>query len=307
MTKDYTPRIGKFTGLEQPVTLSLGKFQAPEFSATRLTGPYAKSGTPVKLQTSDAYLVCVQRNQLPSLPYWIDGRPAHMAPRVAGQFLLLDLNQEHSSVNTGYTDSLSIYISRHALEKFQEEHGIRPGALRSAEGNALNDTVIQNLGECLLPALDQPDRASRIFIDHIGVALMSHLSSSYGLNERQLRPPPGGLAGWQERRAKEMLMANLDGKISLGELATACGLSRSHFARAFKIATGATPLEWLAQQRISLAQEYLRHTALSVENIADRCGFADQSHFTRAFYRHVGETPGRWRRSLGGPPSLHSE
>src|SRR5262249_2645321 len=161
---------------------------------------------------------------------------------------LLDLNREHSSVNTGYTDCLSIYLSRHALEKFQEEHDIRPSALRSADGAALNDTILHNLSECLLPAVDQPDKASRLFVDHIGVALMSHLSSSYALNERRVRLAVGSLAVWQERRAKDMLMANLNGKISLEELAKACGLSRSHFARAFKVATGASPFEWLAQQ-----------------------------------------------------------
>ncbi|MDW6020393.1 AraC family transcriptional regulator [Mesorhizobium sp. BAC0120] len=303
MTRDYAPRLGKFTGLEQPATLRLGTFQAPEFSATRLTGPYGEDGTPIKLQTSDAYLVCLERHYLPSAPYWVDGRPAYMAPRVAGQFMLLDLNREHSSVQKGRTDCLSVYISRHALIKFQEEHDVRPSALRSADGDALNDTVVHNIIECLLPAVDQPNIANRLFVDHVGVALMSHLSSTYALHGRRLQPPAGGLAVWQERRAKDTLMAHLDGKISLEELAKACGLSRSHFARAFKVATGVSPLEWLAQQRIALAQQYLRHSSLPVEDIAERCGFADQSHFTRAFSRHVGETPGRWRRSLAGMPS----
>ena len=93
-------------------------------------------------------------------------------------------------------------------------------------------------------------------------------------------------------------MANLNGRISLEELAKACGLSRGHFARAFKAATGDTPIDWLVRQRIGLAKQCLRNSKLSVEDIAEQCGFADQSHFTRVFSKHVGNTPGRWRRML---------
>jgi AraC-like DNA-binding protein len=36
----------------------------------------------------------------------------------------------------------------------------------------------------------------------------------------------------------------------------------------------------------------------AVENaeVADACGFADQSHLTRTFRRATGDTPGAWRR-----------
>lgn len=297
MAKDYAPRLGKFTGLEQPATLTFGTFQSPEFSATRLVGEFAEAGTPLRLETSDAYLVCIERNQLPSWPYWVNGRPAAMSPRTTGQSLLLDLTQEHSSLSFGYTDCLSFYISRHALQQFQEEHALRPtGELKTAGGAALNDAVVHSLGECLLPVFKEPAAASRIFIDHIGMALMSHLSSNYDVHGGQGRLPRGGLAPWQERRAKDMLMANLSGGISLEELARGCGLSRSHFARAFKVTTGATPLQWLARQRVALAQGYLRYSSLSLDAIAEQCGFADQGHFSRVFSQHVGETPGRWRR-----------
>lgn len=292
-------KMGKFTGLEQPVTLSLSRFKAPEYSASRLTGAYAEAGTPVKLETDDAYLVCIQRNQLPSFPYWIDGRPAEMEPRSSGQILLLNLNQQHSSISMGHTDSLSIYVSRKALENFQEEHGLVRSPIRSYDGAALDDRVLTHLGECLLPTFSRPERTSRLFVDHVGVALLSHLSSSYRTVELRSRTSRGALAIWQERRAKEILMANLSGRVSLEELAKACELSRSHFARAFKVSTGVTPLEWLALERLKAARQYLSKTSLPIDEIAERCGFSDQSHLTRAFWRYIGDTPGRWRKTFG--------
>ena len=46
-------------------------------------------------------------------------------------------------------------------------------------------------------------------------------------------PPrrPGGLAAWQERRAKELLVAHLDGAVALADIAKECRLSVGHFSR----------------------------------------------------------------------------
>jgi AraC family transcriptional regulator len=112
-----------------------------------------------------------------------------------------------------------------------------------------------------------------------------------------LQATKGRLAPWQERRSKEMLLAHIDGRIGLDELSSACGLSRSHFARAFKTTTGVTPMQWLVGQRIDRAKHLLLNSVLSIEEIAHRCGFADQSHFTRAFLKAIGNAPGAWRRT----------
>jgi AraC family transcriptional regulator len=106
----------------------------------------------------------------------------------------------------------------------------------------------------------------------------------------------GGLAPWQERRAKELLIAHLDGEISLRELAREADLSRSHFARAFKETTGLPPHRWLVSKRIERAQEILINSTLSLVEVARLTGFADQSHFTRVFTSTVGISPGEWRR-----------
>lgn len=104
----------------------------------------------------------------------------------------------------------------------------------------------------------------------------------------------GGLTRWQERRAKEFLSANLK-QVKIADAARECGLSRSHFIKAFKQATGETPHRWLLRLRTSKAQALLLGS-LSIAEIAQECGFADQSHFTRVFRSLVGVPPGLWRR-----------
>jgi transcriptional regulator GlxA family with amidase domain len=45
-----------------------------------------------------------------------------------------------------------------------------------------------------------------------------------------------------------------------------------------------------------MAQDLLLNPALTLEQIAVRCGFADQSHLSRVFAAFVGTAPGEWRR-----------
>ncbi len=297
MGERYGQRLGKFVGLEEPPTLMARALQYSEFTATRLRWQHTQSGTPTRFDRNDGYLLCLQRELLPSNPYWIEGRAATLPTVQPGQFLFLDLNEEHSSLIYDAVDCVSMYTPRSALDRFGEEHDLRPiGGLRTPRGEALDDGIIRHLAESLLPAFGGPDAASQLFIDHVSLALLAHLTSHYAERPATLLNVRGRLAPWQERRAKEMLLANIDGRIGLDELARACSLSRAHFARSFKTTTGASPMQWLLSQRIERAKNLLLNSALPIEQIAHHCGFADQSHFTRAFVRAIGDAPGAWRR-----------
>jgi AraC family transcriptional regulator len=116
-------------------------------------------------------------------------------------------------------------------------------------------------------------------------------------------PPPmaspplrGGLAPWQERRAKELMSTHLGREISLAFVAGECKLSVSHFARSFKQCTGKPPHRWLLENRVEKAKEFLIDAELPLAEIALECGFSDQSHFTRVFSRIAGTSPGTWQR-----------
>jgi len=159
-----------------------------------------------------------------------------------------------------------------------------------------NDPVVHHLGICLNTARSRPSEMSPLCADHIASALQAYLKQAH--NVVSLPPPAarGGLAPWQLRRAKEMLVSRLDEPISLAELARACKLSPGHLARAFRQTTGQPPHRWLMEQRIEKAKQLLVDSTLSLAQIAQKCGFADQSHFTRVFAQLVQWSPGQWRR-----------
>jgi AraC-like DNA-binding protein len=82
----------------------------------------------------------------------------------------------------------------------------------------------------------------------------------------------------------------------VARVARACGLSASHFARAFRRSLGMAPHQWRLSFRVERAKEQLARLDASLADIAIDCGFADQSHFTRIFTKHAGCCPGQWRR-----------
>ena len=161
------------------------------------------------------------------------------------------------------------------------------------------DTVLKNFALALLPALASPHQANRLFADHTLRAVAAHLTRTYGSSQPRFLVGCGGLASWQERRAKELLLLNLSGEISLSELASACRVSTGHFSQAFKQTVGCAPHQWLLQKRVERAKQLMLNTRVPLTEIALLTGFADQSHLTRVFSRHVKASPAAWRRAQG--------
>lgn len=96
-------------------------------------------------------------------------------------------------------------------------------------------------------------------------------------------------------RAVEWIDGHLERAVDVDEIAAAASLSRSHLSRVFKKEVGLSPYEYLIQQRIALAREWLQHTPLSVTEIAERLCYADAYYFSNAFKQHVGVAPTRFR------------
>ena len=89
-------------------------------------------------------------------------------------------------------------------------------------------------------------------------------------------------------RVREYIEGHLSENIELETLADIAGLSKWHFARAFKQSVGTPPHFYLLQRRLERAQELLAETDLSLAQIALRIGFSDQSHFSRRFRMFLG-------------------
>lgn len=122
------------------------------------------------------------------------------------------------------------------------------------------------------------NEASDRFIDH----LIDRHSSS---------PPPktrGMLGAAVLRQVRSYIEDNLDQPISVVTLARLSGRSRFHFSRLFSRAVGVSPHRYIVHVRLQRALQLILQGRLSLAEIAQCTGFADQSHLSRWVRRTYG-------------------
>jgi AraC-like DNA-binding protein len=247
----------------------------------------------------DAYMVGVLPNDYADLQFWEDGREAGRSSLKAGETVFCDLRRNPRFLKNAPMGAIVFYLPRSAFDEIADDASAhRIGDLRCPRGQGIADATLRNLAFSLVGGFDRSQEVSRLFVEHVSFAVCAHVAQAYGgmaPNSMALR---GGLAAWQERRAKEILTANLDGAVALADVARECRLSLSHFSRAFRQSMGVAPHCWLQNRRVELAKDLMRDRQTSLSQIALRCGFADQSHFTRVFTRRAGVSPGAWRRGI---------
>ena len=85
-------------------------------------------------------------------------------------------------------------------------------------------------------------------------------------------------------------------KLSIKLLARVSNMSASTFRRAFEKIMDTTPGVYLTTIRINKARKLLTDTDKTISDIAEECGFYDQSHFIKMFTRLRRQSPSEYRR-----------
>lgn len=111
--------------------------------------------------------------------------------------------------------------------------------------------------------------------------------------------PYGETAGESDLLQDAMLY--LEGRfaqeITLEEVCTSLGVSRSALTAAFRKGLNTTVMEYLMGFRVKVAKKHLAFTEIPPKEIAMRCGFKTVQHFSRVFKQHTGQTPGEFRKT----------
>ncbi|WP_320129138.1 helix-turn-helix domain-containing protein [uncultured Sphaerochaeta sp.] len=103
------------------------------------------------------------------------------------------------------------------------------------------------------------------------------------------------LTGILVKRAVVYLSLHASSQVSRWQLAEAVNVSEDYLTRIFRKEIGLSPWDYLNRHRIFLAENLLRQTGLTINEIASQTGFQDQAYFCRVFKKIKGLSPGFFR------------
>jgi AraC family transcriptional regulator len=292
----YGAEAARYLGVTSAPTMSVATLRKAQLAVTRLRSEQALRDKTKPVPPEPAFSILLHLRDAFDAKLWYGNRQVDAETRRhEGSVTILDLEREPSVYLGSHFDMLQFYVPRAALNELTDDHG-RQRCKTLSWPHAKIDPLLWHLGASLIPALERPELACRLYIDHVVLALHAYVAHAYGGVD--IAPPlaRGGLARWQIHRATELLRANLEGKVSLSEVARDCELSVSHFVHAFKQSLGKPPYQWLIDRRIDAAKYLLLNSRYPLADIALRCGFADQTCLIRAFRSRVRMAPGEWRR-----------
>lgn len=226
-----------------------------------------------------------------------------------GSLIFLNKLEEHSlTVRAGPYRRYFAQFSPEDLEHLLPEPKLRavfinrPGGFRpifdlssvSGQAQALCAGL---LAEYQSPA--PPDKMGRLYSSAL---LTQLLILCYRLHSA-LFPLPNHPVNHAVFEIRRYIEHHFTEELSITALAQEYFLSPCYLSHCFQEWIGCSPKQYVMRSRISSAKELLLHTALTVEEVAQRCGFSDANNFIRSFKRECRVTPGQYRRRLTTIPS----
>jgi len=209
----------------------------------------------------------------------------------AGCIQLMEAGEAHRT--TAVTEPASFFVvwwTPAALTQAATEVGVT-GEIHWKEPQLDRRELASTFGK-LAEAVERGDDGAAVehwFAEATG-ALIDTASDQAAERPRYTRRHPS------VRRAVEYLRDNFTERVSLDDLARESRLSKFHLARCFRETTGLAPHQYQKLLRMQAARRHLEH-GMSVQEAAERSGFADGPHLTRTFREWMGVSPSAWAKA----------
>jgi AraC family transcriptional regulator len=184
-------------------------------------------------------------------------------------------------------DMISVRLAPSLLASTAEALALPGSRADLAPKIGARDPLVAHVVLALRAELTAPEPAGRLYADHLAVALTTRLLQSFAAaaTGRQILSKP------QVRRIVEFVEENLDGELSLDQLAEVVGLSIPHLTTLFRRTMGQSVHGYVMERRVQRARALLLERRMSVSQVALETGFAHQSHLARWMRRLLGVTP----------------
>ena len=113
--------------------------------------------------------------------------------------------------------------------------------------------------------------------------------------EDSVKDPQQTVAQLYVQKSLEYIAENYSYPISIEDIASYIGVSRSQLFRCFQTVLGVSPKEYLTEYRIKQACRLLSETSFSMNAIANSLGFDNSLYFSKAFHKVQGVSPSEYR------------
>ncbi|MEU9556417.1 helix-turn-helix transcriptional regulator [Streptomyces fumanus] len=182
--------------------------------------------------------------------------------------------------------SVQVHIPRAVVDRTAAELGHpEPDFEALSAALAAGDTVVEHV----VRGLPDAGHTDDLYAESAAAFLVTHLLS------RGHVPPRPGPEHVAVRKGIAVMRERLADPLTIADIAAEARVSVYHFIRVFREATGETPHRFLTRLRIEEARRLLTGTTLSLEQIADRCGFSSPGSLSTAFLSQVGVRPSTYR------------
>jgi AraC family transcriptional regulator len=182
------------------------------------------------------------------------------------------------------------------LRTVAEEYGFDSRRVEIRNRFQIRDIQLENICWALKTEMESNYPSGRLYVDSLAVSVASRLVSSHSSIAQ--RPPErsGGLGGRRFKQAVNYIEEHLAEDLSLSQLASATGISSSHFKTLFRESSGVPLHQYVIQRRLDRAKDLLMAGTLSIAEIALETGFSHQSHLARHLRRSSGLSPRAMRQ-----------
>ena len=222
-----------------------------------------------------------------------NGRIRHSGFFPANTVQFVPPDAEVNCTGCGSLKFLSVSFKPEFLARHLESLFVNPDVVKLRDVPSADDVGLARLAQAYEAISARGISVTQLYFDTIRQAMFNRIVLRHA--SRPIKPSFSEvLVPAKVCRVIDYIEENLACDLRLVELSSVAGISRSHFARAFRNSVGMAPHAFVLQRRLARAVEWLTPRTLSMREVAARCGFADQAHLTRAF-----------KSQFGRPPSLH--
>ncbi|AQX10650.1 hypothetical protein BAY32_14000 [Elizabethkingia ursingii] len=102
------------------------------------------------------------------------------------------------------------------------------------------------------------------------------------------------------KEVRDMLKQNLSKPVAIEDMAENMNMSVRNFSRVFLKESGMTPGRFLEKMRLDQAKNMLEYTTMSIDAIAEKCGFSSAVSLRRLFIKHISISPAQYRKAFNG-------